>query len=79
MIKFRATVFSNIWFGLHYSIVLKLLGIDILFASSELFDFRYIRDNDNNAAGAVMCKFTFGPSFILEHLLSFMKFVLIID
>lgn len=79
IIKLRATVFNRIWFGLHSSIVLKLLGIDILLASYKLFDFKYIRDMARSAAGAVICKFTLGPSFILEHLFSFMKLVLIID
>lgn len=32
----------------------------------------------SRAAGAVMCKFTLFPSFMLEHLFSFTKFVLII-
>ena len=32
----------------------------------------------NKAAGAVICKLTFWPYFILEHLFSFTKFVLII-
>ena len=79
IIMFRAIVFSKMWFGLHYYIVLKLFGIEIFEASSQLFDFRYINDRAIRAAGAVMCKFTFGPYFILEHLLSFTKFVLIID
>lgn len=59
--------------------MLKLLGIEILFANYELFDFKYIRDKDNRAAGAVIWRFTLGPYFMLEHLLSFMKFVLIMD
>ena len=59
--------------------VLKLLGIDILEASSLLFDFRYISDIASRAAGAVMWRLTLGPYFILEHLLSLTKFVLIID
>jgi hypothetical protein len=58
---------------------LKLLGIDILLASSWLFDFKYIKDIAISAAGAVMCRFTFGPYFMLEHLLSLIKLVLIID
>ncbi len=78
-IKLRAIVFSKMWLGLHYYIVLKLFGIDIFYASSLLFDFRYIKDIAINAAGAVICKFTFGPYFILEHLLSLIKLVLIID
>lgn len=79
MIKFLAIVLRRIWLGLHYYIVLKLFGIDILLQSSMLFDFRYIRDMARRAAGAVMWRFTFGPYFILEHLLSLTKFVLIID
>lgn len=58
---------------------MKLLGIDILLASSWLFDFKYIKDIAISAAGAVMCRFTFGPYFMLEHLLSLIKLVLIID
>lgn len=59
--------------------VLKLLGMEILLASSLLFDFRYIRDRARRDAGAVMWRFTLGPYFMLEHLLSLMKFVLIMD
>lgn len=59
--------------------MLKLFGIDIFDANYQLPDFKYIRDIANRAAGAVMCRFTFGPYFIDEHFDSFMKFVLIID
>ncbi len=51
--------------------MLKLFGIVILEASSLSLDFRYINDIAKSAAGAVMCKFTLGPSLILEHLFSF--------
>jgi hypothetical protein len=34
--------------------VLKLLGIDILFASYQLLDFKYISDIAKRAAGAVI-------------------------
>ena len=66
------------WLGLHSSMVEKLLGIDILLANSSLLDFRYIREMASRAEGAVICKFTLLPYFMLEHLFSFTKFVLII-
>lgn len=67
-IRFLATVFSKMWFGLHYSIVLKLLGIVIRAASYASLLFRYISERARRAAGAVMCRLTEGPSLMLEHL-----------
>lgn len=77
MIRFFAMVFSSTWFGLHSSIVLKLFGMEILFASSLQFDFRYMNERANKAAGAVMWRLTLLPSLMLEHLFSLTKFVLI--
>lgn len=68
IIKFLATVFNKIWLGLHSYIVLKLFGIVILPASSASFDLRYIKEIANKADGAVTCKLTYGPYFMLEHL-----------
>lgn len=68
IIRFFATVFSRMWFGLHYSIVLKLFGIVIRAASYPSLLFRYMRDRARSAAGAVICRLTEGPSLILEHL-----------
>ena len=53
--------------GLHSYIVLKLLGIVILPASSASFDFRYIKEIASKADGAVTCKLTYGPYLMLEH------------
>ena len=79
IIKFLAMVLRRIWLGLHDSKVEKEFGRVIFYASSLLLDFRYIKDIDSKAAGAVICKFTFGPSFIEELLASLRKLVLIID
>lgn len=78
IIKFLAKLFNKIWFGLHYSIVLKLFGIVILDASSLLLLFKYIKLIANKEAGAVTCKFTLGPYFTLDALFSFIWNVLVI-
>ena len=79
MIRFLAIVLSKIWLGLQDYKVENDDGRVIFWASSKLFDFKYIKEIANNAAGAVICRWTFGPSFIEELLVSFKKFVLIID
>jgi hypothetical protein len=48
--------------------VLKLFGIVIFEASSELLLFKYIKLIANKEAGAVTCKFTLGPYLTLDVL-----------
>jgi hypothetical protein len=48
--------------------VLKLLGIVIRLANYASFDLRYIKEIANKAEGAVTCRLTVGPYFMLEHL-----------
>jgi hypothetical protein len=48
--------------------VLKLLGMVMRLASSESLDLRYMREMARRAEGAVTCRLTVGPSFMLEHL-----------
>lgn len=79
IIRFLAIVFKSMWLGLQDSRVENDEGRVIFCASSALLDFKYISEIANRAAGAVICKFTFGPSFIEELFVSFIKLVLIID
>lgn len=66
------------WFWLHYYIVENEFGIVIRSLNSRLLLFKYINEIANNADGAVTCKLTFLPSFILDVLFSLMWYVLVI-